>query len=209
MDLIADPYFWSNNDWVFLTILFAFFYLAYINYNFSTQLSLILKAPFSQKYANQFLRLESSSQNQVYLLPIFVFTISLFYNYTSQKFLDFLVCSGWISLFFFIKYLLLKWLGFVFQKNYVFEELIFHSFLYEKTLGMLFLPLILLLFYSPFSAPSMIFIMQVFLLTTFLYKLIRMAYLSFFNTSFSKAHIIIYLCTFEILPLVALVKFLY
>jgi hypothetical protein len=36
-----------------------------------------------------------------------------------------------------------------------------------------------------------------------------MAYLSFFNTSFSKAPIIIYLCTFEILPLVALVKFLY
>ena len=209
MDLIADPYYPPNNDWVFLTILFTILYIAYINFNFSSQLSLIFKAPFSQKFANQFLRTESSSQRKVYLLPIFVLSISFIYTYSSQKFSDFLVSVCCVSLFFLFKYLLLRWLGIVFQKNYFFEELIFHSFLYEKTLGLLFLPLLLLLFYSPFSATSMIYFIHAFLLITIIFKLFRMVFLSFFNTSFSKAHIIIYLCTFEILPLVALVKFLY
>lgn len=208
MDLIADIYTTTNKEWIFILFLIFLSYVALLKYNNFSRFILILKSPFSQKFANQFLREESRSSNKLYVLPLFAGFISLYIlnsSFSLELFTYYFIC---ILSFLIIKYLFLVWLAYVFQKKYQFEEIIFQSFLYERVVGIVIFPLLLLLFYS--SIPHTLLLNAIYIILIFfmIYKIVRMGYLSFFSTSFSKAHIIIYLCTLEILPLIILSKHL-
>lgn len=208
MDLIADLYNSPNQEWVFILFVVFLSYIAFLKYNSFSSFILILKSPFSQKYANQFLREESRSANKLYILPLFASFVSMYVINHSFTLSGFFYYFLWIITFLFLKYLLLLWLAYVFQKKYQFEEIIFQSFLYERVVGIVIFPLLLLLFYS--SIPHTLLLNAIYIILVFfmIYKIVRMGYLSFFSTSFSKAHIIIYLCTLEILPLIILSKHL-
>lgn len=206
MDLIADVYNTTRQEWVFILFLFFFSYLAFLKYNYFSSFVLILKAPFSQKHANQFLREESRSSSKLYLLPLFAAFLSMYVVAQPFSIDSFIYHFSWIISFLFFKYLFLVWLAYIFQKKYQFEEIIFQSFLYERVAGIVVFPFLLLLFYSSISQSLLLDSIYIFLVSFTIYKIVRMAYLSFFNSSFSKAHIIIYLCTLEILPLIILSK---
>ena len=208
MDLIAEAYNSPKQEWVFILFLFFFSYVAFLKYNYFSRFVLILKSPFSQKHANQFLREESRSSNKLYLLPLFAAFLSMYVVAQSFSMGSFIFHFSWIISFLFFKYLFLVWLAYILQKKYQFEEIIFQSFLYERVAGIVIFPLLLLLFYSSISQSLVLNTIYIFLVSFTIYKIVRMAYLSFFNSSFSKAHIIIYLCTLEILPLIILSKHL-
>ena len=208
MDLIADINNSPKQEWVFILFLLFLSYLAFLKYNYFSSFLLILKAPFSQKYSNQYLREESRTANRLYLLPLFAAFLSMYQLHHSFSLGDFMYYFILIMSFLFFKYVFLVGLAYVFQKKYQFEEIIFQSFIYERVAGIVIFPLLLLLFYSSIPQTFLLNIIYLFLLFFMLYKIVRMGYLSFFNTSFSKAHIIIYLCTLEILPLIILSKHL-
>lgn len=209
MDLIAHLNPISSTQWVFLSFLLIFAYIAILKFNFPNQFTLIIKSSFSQKFSNQFLREETNSKHKLYLLPIFILSFALFFSFQNPSISYFAKLIFWFSLFLITKYLCLIWLGYVFEKNYLFEEVIFQSFLYEKVVGVVLFSLNLVLFYGPLQTDFVFKFITVFLLLTLFYKWLRMFYLSFFNTSLHKAHIIIYLCTFEILPIIIIIKHLY
>ena len=206
MDLIANLNPISSIQWVFIISVFILSFLAFLKFNYSNQFSLILKSPFSQKYSNQFLREESNSSHKLHLLPVFILSFALFISHKNPSISQFAIHIFWVGLFFIIKYFCLLSLAYIFEKNYLFEEIIFQSFLYEKVMGVILFPLSLMLFYGPFQADLVYGFITVFLLAVLLYKWIRMFFLSFFNSSLPKTHIIIYLCTFEILPLIIITK---
>ncbi|MBL6872642.1 MAG: DUF4271 domain-containing protein [Flavobacteriales bacterium] len=208
MDLIAEAYNSPNQEWVFILFIFFFSYITFLKYNYFSRFVLILKSPFSQKHANQFLREESRSSNKLYLLPLFAAFLSMYVVAQSFSMVSFIFHFSWIISFLFFKYLFLVWLAYIFQKKYQFEEIIFQSFLYERVAAIVIFPLLLLLFYSSIPQNLVLNFIYIFLVSFTIYKIVRMAYLSFFNSSFSKAHIIIYLCTLEILPLIILSKYL-
>ena len=208
MDLIALPYLSTNYEWIFLVLLFVLAYIAYYKYNFYGQFVLILKSTYSQKYTNQYLREETSSSNKLYLLPVFVVVFALFQSSNDLSISRFFNVIFWTGLFIICKYLIISVLAFLFRKSYLFEEIIFQSFLYEKVIGVLLFPVLIVLFYSSIPNHYVLTFIELFILLGLLYKWLRMIYLSFFNTSLSKAHIIIYLCSFEILPLILLTKYL-
>jgi len=78
MDLIADTYISTHQEWVFILFLLFLSYVAFLKYNYFSRFVLILMSPFSQKHANQFLREESRSSNKLYLLPLFAAFVSLY-----------------------------------------------------------------------------------------------------------------------------------
>tara|TARA_Y100000385_G_scaffold16222_1_gene16401 strand:+ start:9218 stop:9847 length:630 start_codon:yes stop_codon:yes gene_type:complete len=209
MDLIAHFNPTSSTQWVFLSLILILFYIAFLKFNYTTQFSLILKSSFSQKYSNQFLREESNSSNKLHLLPVFILSFTLFLSYQNPTMGYYANLIFWVGLFFIAKYFCLIFLGYIFEKNYLFEEVIFQSFLYEKVVGVVLFPFTLILFYGPFQQEFMFRFITIFLLLALLYKWLRMLFLSFFNSSLPKSHIIIYLCTFEILPIIIIVKHLY
>jgi len=206
MDLIANLNPSSSAHWVFIAFVLVLAYLAFLKFRYSNQFVLILKSSFSQKHANQFLREESNSSHKLYLLPVFILTFALILCQQQPTISQYALNIFWIGLFFITKYFCLFFLGFIFEKNYLFEEVIFQSFLYEKVIGVVLFPLTLILFYGPFQAQIIHEVIIVFLVIVLVYKWLRMLYLSFFNSSLPKAHIIIYLCTFEILPLIIVAK---
>ena len=126
---------------------------------------------------------------------------------TSWSFFLILKYTFWISLFLASKYLLIRWIGHLFQQVYFFEEIIFLTFLFEKVAGLTLFPFLVLSVYAPFDSKICLqlgFSLFIFFL---LLKWVRMLYLGFFKRSFSKTHLFIYLCILEILPLVVIVKY--
>ena len=209
MDLIADLSPSTYPNWVFLLFLFILAYLAFLKFNFPNLFALAIKSFYNQKYSNQFLREETNSKNKFYLLPIFILSIGLFFCYNKLSFIFYLKIIFLITLYFLVKYILLISVGYIFEKNYLFEEIIFHSFIYEKVAGIFLFPLILVFYYGSLDNHIVYYLINIFLILILNYKWIRLLYLSFFNSSLHKAHIIIYLCTFEVLPLVILIKLFY
>ena len=209
MDLIAHLNPSTSTQWVFLSFLFILAYIAILKFYFSNQFTLILKSSYSQKFSNQYLREETNSKHKLYLLPVFILSFALFLSFQNPSLNYFANLIFWLSLFLITKYLCLICLGHIFEKNYLFEEVIFQSFLYEKVVGVVLFPLTLVLFYGSLQSDFVFYFITIFLLLTLFYKWLRMLYLSFFNSSLPKAHIIIYLCTFEILPIIIIIKHLY
>ena len=209
MDLIADLSPSTYPNWVFLLFLFILAYLAFLKFNFPNLFALAIKSFYNQKYSNQFLREETNFKNKFYHLPVFILSLGLFFCYNKLSFIFYLKIIFLITLYFLVKYILLISVGYIFEKNYLFEEIIFHSFIYEKVAGIFLFPLILIFYYGSFDNLVVYYLINIFLILILNYKWIRLLYLSFFNSSLHKAHIIIYLCTFEILPLVILIKLFY
>tara|TARA_B100000886_G_scaffold234436_1_gene163922 strand:- start:7569 stop:8198 length:630 start_codon:yes stop_codon:yes gene_type:complete len=209
MDLIANLNPTSSTQWVFLSFLIILAYITIVKFYFSNQFSLILRSSYSKKFSNQYLRDETNSKYKLYLLPVFILSLSLFLSFQDPSLIFFVKCIFWISFYLVIKYFILIFLANIFEKQYLYEEIIFQSFLYEKVVGVVLFPLTMVLFYGSIKADFIVKFITIFLIFSLLYKWLRILYLSFFNSSLSKAHIIIYLCTFEILPITVIIKHLY
>ena len=148
MDLIADLNPKSSTQWVFLCMLFILVYITVLKFNFSNQFRLILKSSYSHKHSIQFLRQETNSKYKLHLLPVFILSFSLFLSFQEPSLSYFTSLIVWVGLFYIVKHLCLILLGYIFEKNYLFEEIIFQSFLYEKVVGVVLFPLTLILFYG-------------------------------------------------------------
>ena len=129
------------------------------------------------------------------------------WNQTRWSIFIVLKYAFWISLFLVVKYLFIRWIGHLFNQVYLFEEVIFLSFLFEKVAGLLLFPFLVLSVYAPFDSITFLNLGFSLLFVFLLLKWARMLYFGFFKRSFSKTHLFIYLCALEILPLVVIVKF--
>jgi len=210
-DLVATPHTTLHNEGIFITCVLLLAAITFLRVHFRRGLWLISQAAFTQRHANQFLRETNNLNVSTYLLPFFVIVLTLYVthpslNQTSWSFILLLEHTFWISLFLALKYLLIRWIGHLFQQLYLFEEVIFISFLFEKVAGLLLFPFLVLSFYAPIDSVIFLKIGLVLLLFFLLLKLARMFYLGFFKRSFSKTHLFIYICILEILPLVVIIK---
>ncbi len=211
-DLTATSHIIINNEWVFITCLLLFSAIAFLRVHFGRGLRLISQAVFTQRHANQFLRETNTLNVSPYLLPIFVVVFAFMMSHPvwqespywslSLFFKAIAVLTSFLA----IKYLIIKWVGHLFQQVYLFEEVVFHSFLFEKVAGLFLFPVLILSIYSPFNSQTILQIGFVALFLLLVFKWGRFVYLAFFKRSFSKTHLFVYLCTFEILPLVVLIK---
>ena len=211
-DLTPTPHATLHNEWVFITCVLLLAAIAFLRVHFGRGLWLISQAAFTQRHANQFLRETNNLNVSPYLIPIFVLVLTLSvahpsWNQTSWSILVILKYTFWISLFLGLKYLLIRWIGHLFQQLYLFEEVIFLSFLFEKVAGLILFPFLVLSVYSPFDSIRTLQLGFSLLFFFLLLKWVRMLYFGFFMRSFSKTHLFIYLCTLEILPLVVIIKY--
>ena len=205
MDLIADINHSLRTDWIFIVMLFVTIYLVFLQSYFKQEFRLFARTFFSLKASNQLQREKLSTNHLLFYFPIIIIVVSLLINVSCLDLRQFLMNAFWVALFFASKLLIMGVLIILFEiKQY--QELIWYGFFYELIAGICLTPLLFLLFYGPFYKQDIRLIIGIALFLIFVYKLIRTTYISFFHSSFSKAHIIIYLCTLEILPLVIICK---
>ena len=211
VDLISTPHTKLHNEWIFITCLLLLIAITFLRIQFGRSFWLINKAAFTQRYANQFLRETNNLNVSFYLLPIFIIVLSMYFahpcwNQTSWSILVILKYTFWISFFLLMKYFLIRWVGHVFQQQYIFEEVIFLSFLFENVAGLLMYPFLVLSIYASFDSVICLQMGFSLLFLFVLYKLIRILYFGFFKRCFSKTHLFVYLCTIEIIPLIVVTK---
>lgn len=199
-------------EWVFLVCLSLLISLAFLRVYFGKGLRLISQAAFTQRHTNQFLRDTNTANVSLFLLPVFVIVFALFLAHPKwsggqaweiKPFFNYVLA---VSSYFLIKYIVIKWLGHLFQQVYLFEEVMFQSFLFEKVAGLLLFPFLTLAVYAPWNEKIFLDISIAVLLLLLALKWGRMLYIAFFKRPISKMHLFMYLCALEILPLIVLIK---
>lgn len=213
--MIADVSIGNSDEWVFIICFFTLLYITLIRVQYRSELIFLRKSLFSKKFSNQLLRESSPTNNKLILLPVFICLFSLILCHPSQSlaneyvFGDFLKSASILTIFFLGRHLLILALGKVFNKEYLFEDIHYLTFVFERLLGLAIFPPVLLVIYSPFNAVFLIETIFIFASFVLLFKWLRMLYLGFFSSTISKTHIIVYLCALEFLPLLIMLKIMH
>jgi len=123
--------------------------------------------------------------------------------------LSFFYCVGFLTLLYLGKLLILKTMGWIFNVSNATNTYLFIVFLVNKMIGMFLLPfLFILAFPHPGLVSGMVTLSFILLIALFFYRFI-ISYRPIHNEiNVGRLHFIIYLCTFEIAPLLLIYKVL-
>jgi len=107
------------------------------------------------------------------------------------------------------KYVMLRFCGWLFGNSELADAYIFILYLINKILGVLLVPfLVIIAFCSPEIARTFLYISLFFIVLLIIYRYIRSYSLVRQYLSFSKLHFFLYLCAFEVAPVLILTKVL-
>lgn len=208
-----------NKDILFYLILFILFLYGFIN-NISPQYFPKLFNQFSQSSLRMVQQREQLLQNSVgsflsnlnFILSIALVATLLIFNYHLLA-LSFWMGYFYICLFFtalyLVKFMCLHLAGYIFNTQELVNTYIFVVFMINKVLGVLLMPFVLFLaFAKPVFYTYALFGVAIIFVILILYR-----YLFSLSTVRNKLHIssfhfFLYLCAFELLPLMLLYKFI-
>ena len=166
---------------------------------------------FAQRYANQYLREENAFTERVNFLTFLLMAINFTLIITKfQAVIDlWKIVSVFflVLLFFLLKLILIKLLGFFFKVKDLAKLAIFFSLLFDKTLGFVLFPLVVVIYFFSVDISSTVLMISLGLfIILFMLKLFWLWKIGTNSFGLSQAYIFLYLCSIEIFPLLLLVK---
>lgn len=208
-------------DWILLISLIVLVIFAWINVIYSRFIRTILVSAFNFQLSLRFYGEPNQVQKRISRLfdLIYFITTGLYlymvYNYFNLNWVDiqgfklFLVFTGILISFSLLRVMLYEIAGWLFDQLKVFNEAIFHNFLYNKFTGIVMVPFILAIAYTNNIFLDIIVYTS---LTVFIsINILRLARGILFSVKkvFSIFYFILYLCTLEILPVLVIVKVIF
>lgn len=200
-----------SQDIFFILLVFSFLLIALIKGLYWKHAKLFFMGVFAQRYANQYLREENAFTERVNLLTFLLMAI----NFTliiakTQMIIDFWGIGAVFLLvvfFFLLKLMLIRILGFLFKVTDLAKLAGFFSFLFDKTLGFVLSPLVIIIYFFPVDISSMLLAGSFFFLTIFLsVKFFWLWKIGTNSFGLSRVYIFLYLCLLEFSPLLLLAK---
>ena len=166
---------------------------------------------FAQRYANQYLREDNAFTERVNGLTFSLMCINITLIISkSQDILDVrgvAVLFFFVVMFFFLKSVIIWFLGILFKANDIAKLAVFFSLLFDKALGLLLFPLLVVSYFFLFDMFSFVFGLALFLVISFMalkfFWIWKIAANSF---GLPRLYIFLYLCILEIFPILLLVK---
>jgi hypothetical protein len=206
---------WFSISLLIVLVLFTWFRVFY--YRIFRQL---FSSYFSLTATNQIVRDESVLLQRAsliisiisYLLAgLFLYQLSVLYDwqlpYLQKGLIRFAVFSVGVALAYSVKMVLLRFLSVVFYQEKAAALYIFNVFLMILFSGLLLLPTTVLLAYAPAEFRGIIVTISLIVLAVlFVYRLIRAIGIWLGIPGFSIFYLFLYLCTFEIAPLMIIWK---
>jgi Domain of unknown function (DUF4271) len=120
-----------------------------------------------------------------------------------------LVCTGFLISVYLVKYFSLMAGGWVFSARELVDNYAFLVFFVNKIAGLFLLPVVVMLWLgSPKAHPVVVVISFIIISFLYLYRYFLILPMVRNKSGVSSFHFFLYLCTFEILPILLLVKFL-
>lgn len=185
---------------------------------FSKQLYAIVQSFFSNRVLNNINKEDNLFSSWPFLLLFvqFGFVFGMFFFLVAQwndmyqakdGFKFFFSISITIILFYALKLVLLRFLGYLFNVQKPVGEYISILYLSYFNASLLFIPLVVAFALSPLKYGA-IYIVLAFLLlgVIFAFQLLRAGITILSNNKFSKMHLILYFCALEICPILILIK---
>ena len=195
----------------FILMLISFFLIALIKGLYWKHAKLIFMGVYSQRYANQYLRQSNTFTERVSAITFFLMVINITLLFVKVKdivelrMIFFVFCC--VLCFYMLKVLAIKSLGWLFKLNDISSLVVFFSLLYDKTFGFLLFPLLVLLSFFLFNISHFIlFVIMGLLLFILLFKLFWFWKIGSTSFGFSSFYIFLYLCCFEIFPILLVLK---
>ena len=200
-----------NQDVFFILVLLSFLLIALIKGMYWKHAKLFFMGVFAQRYANQYLREENAFTERVNFLTFLLMAINFTLIITKfQAVIDLpTIVSVFflVLLFFLLKLILIKLLGFFFKVKDLAKLAIFFSLLFDKTLGFVLFPLVVVIyFFSIDISSTMLMISLGLFMILFILKLFWLWKIGTNSFGLSQVYIFLYLCSIEIFPLLLLVK---
>ncbi len=207
-----------SGAWIPGLVIISFLLLTWIKLIYVQFLTPVLFSSFNYKEASKLYHGKNApAQNAFHILhAIFAINGGLFFLFIAgffdlrlpdiQPVLIFLILSVSLVLAFSLKSLALSIVGFLFDKSRLFSEYIHNIFLYNKIYGILLLPVIVGLLY----AGEVLYVPLIYSglalgVGFYLLQLVRGLEI-IIRKEFSLFYLILYLCAFEILPILVLYK---
>jgi len=200
-----------NQDIFFVLLLVSFFLIALLKGLYWKHAKLLFMGVFAQRYANQFLREENAFTERVNAITFFLmsinFTLIILKITQSFELLSVGLILVYVSGFFLFKMGLIKLLGFILKTKDLSKLAVFFSMLFDRTLGFLLFPLVVLLYFFSFEVSTIVLVISfVLFLILILMKLFWIWKLGTNSFGLPQFYIFLYLCTLEIFPLLILGK---
>ena len=200
-----------NQDAFFILVLLSFLLIALIKGMYWKHAKLFFMGVFAQRYANQYLREENAFTERVNFLTFLLMAINFTLIITKfQAVIDLpTIVSVFflVVLFFLLKLILIKLLGFFFKVKDLAKLAIFFSLLFDKTLGFVLFPLVVVIYFFSVDISSTVLMISLGLfIILFMLKLFWLWKIGTNSFGLSQVYIFLYLCSIEIFPLLLLVK---
>ena len=210
----------QRKDWLFYLIAGILFFmgilrLAYFKY-FNNLLRLFFKTTLRQNQLRDQL-LQSQLSGLLFNLFFFIaagtylFLLARHYDVavTGAKWQQLGACIGLLGLLYILKYAVLQATGWVFGIRPAIETYIFIVFLINKVVGLLLIPFIILISFAPDYIVNIALTLSLLMISgMFIYRFIR-SYVPIQNDiKVSRFHFFLYLCAFELTPLLLIYKVL-
>jgi hypothetical protein len=203
--------------WIPLILVLGFAMIAWVRLFFWRRLQMIFKAVFARNFANQLIR-EGNLFNErpglilyiVYLMvmamlayqSLVLFNVELSF----PGWITYLLLVGFFTALWFFKLTLVNALSILFNTRDHSRILLANMYLYNLFTGIILLPLVSIM---SFAQPLIAFYISLaFIGFIYSLRLFRLAMTGIGIIKFSVFHLILYLCTLEILPLIVLAKIL-
>ena len=200
-----------NQDGLFILLLLSFLLIAILKGFYWKYARLFFMGIFAQRYSNQYLRQENAFTQRVGLLTFLLLVINFSIVILSFQFTinikNILSILFYVLSFFLIKMILITLIGLLFKSIDLAKLVSFFSFLFDKTLAFVLFPIILVnCFFSIDISSIMLIVIGVFFISLYILKVLWLWNLGVKLFGLSQIYIFLYLCMFEIFPLIVLGK---
>ena len=206
-----------SQDWIAYILLGLLLGIALLWYFIPERVATIFYFPSTASASNR----KESIYNSPGFLTSFLFfinyvvTLSLFiyliinrfipgHQYSNSTGFIILLISGIIILLFIYQIVLIRLTGYIFQTNFISKQQQMLNVNINSSIGLILLPI--LFFYLFTGAVWLIFVGFFVFLVIYLFNWYQTYFIGKFIPGFSVFHLFMYLCTLEIVPLLALIK---
>lgn len=207
----------SNIDWITVHLLIVLAFVGWIRVFAGKRLRQVIKSFFAERNMNILIREGNifTERISIALIIIYLISISLFCYLILVRLLPFeelpyqgfrlfalvllVILVAWV-----LKNVILTLTGIIFRNQLLLSEYILMNFVFSVNLGIFLIPFIILTVYLP--SDEVLYAAIGLWLIAFIYRTFRQFFTGLEYTKFSYVNRFLYLCTFEIVPILVLTK---
>lgn len=207
----------TGTDWLTIIIFLSITILASIRYTYHKYLAHLFLSIFNYSTTSRMLQEKNYpvSHGAYRLDIIFYLTFSVFiyqliniikWGNALTNLTYYFMVLGMVLLYYFGKKLIFFTLGLLFESTYETTEYLFNLDNFNRTLGIILLPIVMLISFTPVKNPVFIVFTGLAIAIIFNLLLLQRGIFILLKKQFPIFYLILYLCTLEFLPLLLIYK---